>query len=418
MRLSRIALVGFSIFGALSAQTKGVTTSTPAPSNGGNANTGSVSPSTPTTSSPSTPTTGFPDDNYPNPYQRPIFISGTVVLSDGTPLIDRVKIERVCNGVAHVETETDKEGHFSFDLGHSLELPDASEQSDAATRGIPLRRSSSMGDLSNPMGNTGRRLSGCELRAVLVGFRSDVVQLDNFHSMDTPNIGTFILHRLEKVDGLTISVVSALAPKDARKAYGKGREAEAKNKPDDAQKDFEKAVSVYPKYSQAWYELGRVDERNNRVDAARKDYQQAIAAEPKFILPHEQLSWLALHEDKWQELVDVTDEWLRLDPSNSPDAYYLSSIGNLMTQHFDASEKNALEVIRMDPGTKNMRAYYVLGLALAQKKEFTASAEAIRTYLDAAPDARDRATIEKQLAQIRQAAREQVQSKVDPSKSQ
>jgi tetratricopeptide (TPR) repeat protein len=415
MRLSRIAVVGFSIFGALSAQTKGVTTTTPVPSNGGNANTGSVSPSTPSTTSPSTPTTGVPNDNYPNPYQRPIFISGRVVLSDGTPLIDRVKIERVCNGVAHVETETDKKGHFSFDLGHSLEVPDASEQSVAATQGIPLPRSSSMGNLSNPMGNTGRRLWGCELRAVLVGFRSDVVQLDNFHSV---GIGTIILHRLEKVDGLTISVVSALAPQDARKAYEKGREAEAKNKPDDAQKDFEKAVSVYPKYSQAWYELGRVDEQNNRVDAARKDYQQAIVAEPKFILPHERLSWLALHEDKWQELVDVTDEWLRLDPSNSPDAYYLGSIGNLMMQHFDASEKNAREVIRMDPGKKNMRAHYVLGLALAQKKEFTASAEAIRTYLDATPDAKDRATIEKQLAQIQQAAREQVQSKVDQPKSQ
>src|SRR5665213_319596 len=317
--------------------------------------------------------------------QRPIYISGTVILSDGTPLTERAKIERVCNGVPIVETETDKKGRFSFEVGHSLELPDASVGSDINGRGAPFGNASNSGGKSNRT-STDPRLWGCELRAALLGFRSDAIQLDSVHYMDDPDIGTIILHRMAKVDGLTISVISALAPKDARKAYEKGREDEAKNKLDDAQKNFEKAVSVYPQYSSAWFELGRVDEHGNRIDEARKAYQQAIAAEPKFILPHEQLSWLALREAKWQDLVDLTNQWLSLDSQNSPDAYYLSSIGNLQTQHFDVAEKNAQEAVRMDPGKKNMRARYVLGLTLAQKHDFMASAEAIRSYLDATPD--------------------------------
>ena len=95
-----------------------------------------------------------------------------------------------------------------------------------------------------------------------------------------------------------------------------------------------------------------MQEENARFDDARKDYQQAIAAEPKYIQPFERLSWLALRESKWQELVDRTDQWLRLDPLNSPDVYYLSSLGNLQTQHFDIAEKNAREAIRLDPGKK------------------------------------------------------------------
>jgi tetratricopeptide (TPR) repeat protein len=272
--------------------------------------------------------------------------------------------------------------------------------------------------MSNRVGNTDRRLWGCELRAALTGFRSDVIQLDTIHYMDNPNVGTIILHRLAKVDGLTISVVSALAPKDARKAYEKGREAEAKNKLDEAQKDFEKAVSAYPQYSAAWFELGRINEQGNRIEEARKAYQQAIAAEPKFVLPRQQLSWLALREAKWQELVDLTDQWLLLDALNSPDAYYLSSIGNLQTQHFDVAEKNAQTAVRMDPGKKNMRARYVLGLALAQKQDFTASAEAIRSYLDATPDAKDKATVLKQLEQIQADAQEKAQSQANQAKPQ
>jgi tetratricopeptide (TPR) repeat protein len=405
MRPWEIAAAALILTGALHAQTKGGATAPP-PATGN---------SVPRSTQPTT-TTPFPDGAGPN--QRPIYISGSVMVSDGTPLTDRAKIERVCNGVPIVETETDKKGRFSFEVGHSLELPDASVGSDITGRGgSPFGNIPNRGGMpGGHMGSTDGRLWGCELRAALVGFRSDVIQLDTIHYMDNPNIGTIILHRMAKVDGTTISVVSALAPKDARKAYEKGREGEAKNKVDEAQKNFEKAVSVYPQYSAAWFELGRIYEKGNRIDEARKAYQQAIAAEPKFVLPHEQLAWLALREAKWQELVDLTDQWLQLDPLNSPDAYYLSSIGNLQMQHSTVAEKNAQEAVRMDPGKKNMRARYVLGLALAQNHEFTASAVAIKSYLDAAPEAKDKAAIQKQLEQIQQAAQENVQSKADQPK--
>jgi tetratricopeptide (TPR) repeat protein len=405
MRPWEIAAAAFILTGALNAQTKpGATAPPPASGN-------TVPRST-------QPTTPFPEGAGPN--QRPIYISGIVMMSDGTPLTDRAKIERVCNGVPIVEAETDKKGRFSFEVGHSLEMPDASVGSDITGRGgSPFGNSPNSGGMpGGRMGSTDRRLWGCELRAALVGFRSDVIQLDTIHYMDNPEIGTIILHRLAKVDGLTISVVSALAPKDARKAYEKGRAAEAGKKMEDAQKNFEKAVGVYPQYSAAWFELGRIDEQGNRIEEARKAYQQAIAAEPKFILPHEQLSWLALREAKWQELVEITDKWLVLDSQNSPDAYYLSSIGNLQTQHFDVAAKNAQTAVRLDPGKKNMRARYVLGLALAQNHEFTASAEAIRSYLDATPDAKDKAVIQKQLEQIQAAAQEKVQSEANQPKPQ
>ena len=409
MQLWKIAAAALILTSAINAQTTKGSGANPPPTPGN---------TVPRSTQPNNgnATTPFPDGN--NPYQPPIFISGSVMLSDGTPLPDRAKIERVCNGVPIVETETDKKGRFSFEVGHSLELPDASVSSDMNGRGSPFGNPSNNGGMSNRMGNTDRRLWGCELRAALNGFRSDVIQLDTIHYMDEPSVGTIILHRLAKVDGLTISVVSALAPKEARKAYEKGRQDEVKNKLDDAQKNFEKAVSVYPQYSAAWFELGRMDEHGNRIEEARKAYQQAIAAEPKFILPREQLSWLALREAKWQELVENTDQWLLLDSLNSPDAYYLSSIGNFQTQHFDIAEKNAQAAVRMDPGKKNMRARYVLGLILAQKHDFRASAEEIRAYLDATPDSKDKAVIQKQLEQIQAAAQEQSQPEANQPKPQ
>ena len=402
MRTWRIAALALSLTGAVSAQQKGgpVATPTPAPSTGGN--TGPTSTRQ--------PTTPFPEPSGLG--QRPIYISGTVVLSDGTPLPERVKIERVCNGSPRVETYTDKKGRFSFEVGRSLEMQDASVGSDISSANSPFGGTRSNTGTSSRNGvSAERELWGCDLQAALPGFRSDVASLTNIHYMDNPDIGTIILHRLGNVDGLTISVVSALAPKDARKAYEKGVAAASKRNPDEAQKNFEKAVELYPKYSVAWFELGRIHEQRDHLEEARKAYEQAITAEPKFIQPYERLSWLALRESKWQELVDRTDQWLRLDPLNSSDVYYLSSIGNFQTQHFEVAEKNAREAVRLDPAKKNMRTRYVLGLVLAQKQDFTASAEAIRTFLDATPDTNDADFIRKQLSQIEEAARAKTQAK-------
>ncbi len=393
MRTWGIAVIALISAGVMTAQ-KGATA--PSPSTSG-------SPGTPPTRS----RTPFPNDGGPG--QRPIFISGTVVLSDGLPLTERVKIERVCSGAPRTETYTDKKGHFSFQVGQSLEMPDASTGS-AVSGGLgsQLGNPRDVGGMSSSIGgSTERQLWGCDLQAALPGFRSDVISLNNVRYMDNPDIGTIILHRLGKVDGLTVSVVSALAPKDARKAYEKGGAAAGKHNLDEAQKDFEKAVELYPKYSVAWFDLGRVQEENGHFDDARKDYEQALAVEPKYIQPLERLSWLALRESKWQELVDRTDQWLRLDPLNSPDVYYLSSLGNLQTQHYDIAEKNARESIRLDPAKKNMRTRYILGLALAQKQDYVASAEAIREFINTAPEGKETEVIRKQLAQIEDAAKQQ-----------
>jgi TolA-binding protein len=390
MRTLGIAFLALIFTGAVTAQKAG---SAPSPPAGGNPG-----------SSPTRSRTPFPNDNGAG--QRPIFISGTVILSDGLPLTERVKIERVCNGAPRTETYTDKKGHFSFQVGQSLEMPDASTSSAVSGgMGSPLGNPRDVAGMSSPMGGSPeRQLWGCDLQGALPGFRSDLISLNNVRYMDNPDIGTIVLHRLANVEGLTISVTSALAPKDAHKAYEKGVAAASKRNAEEAQKNFEKAVELYPKYSAAWFDLGQIHEQRDQAEEARKAYLQAIAVEPKFVRPYERLSWLALREAKWQELVDRTDQWLRLDPANSPDAYYLSSIGNLQSEHFDVAEKNAREAIRMDPAKKNMRTRYVLGLALAQKQEFTAAAQALKMFLDASPDAKEAETVRKQLAQVEEAA--------------
>ena len=54
--------------------------------------------------------------------QRQIYLSGKVVMEDGTPPPDQVVIERVCNGQPRPEGYTDSKGRFSFALGQNASM--------------------------------------------------------------------------------------------------------------------------------------------------------------------------------------------------------------------------------------------------------------------------------------------------------
>ena len=61
---------------------------------------------------PRTPSERDTRDTFPQEMPRPIFISGKVMLQDGTPPPDSVVIERVCNGLARPEGYTDSKGQI------------------------------------------------------------------------------------------------------------------------------------------------------------------------------------------------------------------------------------------------------------------------------------------------------------------
>ncbi len=384
----------------------------PAPPSGG----GPSSPATPGSRSPSpsipsTPTIPSPTDRTrqpdfgtqrqqsPFPESRPIFLSGKVMMDDGTPPPESVVIERVCNGTPRPEAYTDSKGRFSFQLGQNTSV-----MADASVGGIsdPMggfgsRQSTTPGQ---PQGISERALMNCDLRASLPGYRSDLVSLAGRRMLDNPDVGTIILHRLGNVEGTTISATSLQAPKDAQKAFEKGADALKKKKYDEAQKQLEKAVELYPKYATAWFELGLLHQQRKQVDLAKKAYAQALAADSKFVKPYLQLTQFSVQEQKWQEVADTTSRVIKLNPFDFPSAYFYNSAANLNLRNLDAAEKSAREALKLDPQHRIPKTEHLLGIILANKQDYTGAAEHMKSYLQQAPEASDSDLVKKQLAEI------------------
>lgn len=357
-------------------------------------------------------TTPFPTDQqqrFPE-IQRPIFLSGKVVMEDGTPPPEPVVIERLCSaGNARPEGYTDSKGRFSFELGRNQGMfADASvDNSDPLNRqggfGAPGRGgNTSLGGMPG-MGGGGineRDLMGCEIRANLPGYQSTVVNLSGRRMMDNPDVGTLILRRLANVEGLTFSMTSAMAPKDAKKAWEKGKEQLKKNKLAEAQKELEKAVQLYPKYAVAWYDLGTVHQQNKNFDGARKAYAESLNADSKYVMPHLQLAVLALNEQKWEEVADATEKVIKLNPVSFPQAFFFNSIANYNLQRYDEALESAQQAVKLDQKHQWPKAQHVLGVLLAMKGDNQAALENMRGYLKFSPRAGDADNVRQQISDI------------------
>lgn len=67
------------------------------------------------------------------PVRGSIFLSGRVVLEDGSELTEQVSIQTICRGQKRTETHSDSHGNFSFELGNQNPMSVAAGMMDADT---------------------------------------------------------------------------------------------------------------------------------------------------------------------------------------------------------------------------------------------------------------------------------------------
>jgi tetratricopeptide (TPR) repeat protein len=208
-------------------------------------------------------------------------------------------------------------------------------------------------------------------------------------------------------EGGTVSMTSMMAPKDAKKSYEKGLDALKKKKTEDAQKEFERAVTVYPKYADAWFRLGSLQLTQKNTEAARNSFGQAIIADPKLVTPYVELAILDARDGKWKEAAESTGKAIRLDPVDFPVAFYFDAVANYNLQNFGAAEKSARQLQKLDTQHRYPMADRILASVLADKKDYSGAAQQMRNYLKFAGTAKDADEARGQLRQLEKLISEQ-----------
>jgi hypothetical protein len=307
-----------------------------------------------------------------------ISFMGKVVVDGGSLPWDPILVTVTCDGKARYNTQADGKGYFQIrGAAQSSEIAPTPDKSQTAAS----------------------HLIGCQVHAALAGFRSSVITIANLNIMDNPDIGTIILHADEHAAGSAVSATTASASKDAMKKFDSARAKYLEKNFDGAQHDLEKAVQIDPKFAEAWYQLGKLQQRTKPQDALAS-YQKAVAADPQFVSPYEPIAELAAQQKNWQQVVDATTQYLKLDPDGSPQIWYFDAVGNLNTGRKDVAEESAKKSLAMDPQHLAPNDEQLLAVILAGHGEYAAALEHLRNCLTYTPPGPNADLMKQQIAQL------------------
>jgi tetratricopeptide (TPR) repeat protein len=299
---------------------------------------------------------GLPHPSASRSNPAPVFISGQVFIEDGSSIDSPIAILGGCRGSMHMLGYSDLKGHFTFDLKSSHPIDDAAS---------PSSHSSTI----------------CEVSARLEGFRSSSIDLTQRASIDNPEIGAILLHRVGEQEGRTVSITSLQAPKSARRAFDKGMDATRKHRLDEAAAQFEKAVALYPKYADAWYRLGHVQVEKKQTDTGRASFGKAILADGKLVPPYVELAALDVSQDRWQDAVGHAQRAIKLDPFSSPVVYFFDALANYSLKNWNAAEKSARDLQQLDVQHHYIKINRMLAALLTARNNFSEAADQLRDYL-------------------------------------
>ena len=313
---------------------------------------------------------------------RPSFVSGKVLMDDGSPLPGMVTVNLVCQGSVRQQATTFGDGDFSIELASDLRSMDASvsgnqaDSVDAFAR-VPGAKNYSDRELD---------LRGCELRTALAGFRSNSIRLGLRRSMENSDVGVIVLQRLGEVSGSTVSFTTLRAPKKARKAFDKAQKELKKPKGNISKtiKELEKAVKVFPEFAAAWYLLGTSRLALKNESEARDSFNRAIQADPKYVNPFLSLAGLEMAAENWPEVTRLCETVIALNP-HIVEAQYFNAGACLNLKKLDSAEASIESVQGAGPSQFLAGSHYILGAVLAEKQQYESAARQFRLFLQTSP---------------------------------
>ncbi len=341
-----------------------------------------------------------------------MYLEGRVTTDDGTAVPHDVMIERVCNAGIRQQVYASARGEFTMDLATRADkYVDASAEGNNQDPQTPRTNNN-----GTERGIPRRELSNCELRASVSGFRSNVISLmDLTPTSSSVDVGSITVHRTTKVKGLTVSASSYNAPKDARRAYEQGLQAEKKGNLAGARQDFEKACNIYPKYTSAWFRLGGVLQKLKDNESARTAYARATAIDNKFLPPYLPLAEMAFEAKAWNDVLmlsnhvvdqdplryaDVTGYIVDLDSLDYAQAYFYNSAANYMLNKFAEAEKSGLRAERLDVRPRFPQLHLLLAQIFAHKNDYATAISETKIYLELRPNSEDAVQVREQLAKF------------------
>jgi tetratricopeptide (TPR) repeat protein len=304
---------------------------------------------------------------------------GKVAMASGNLPWDPIPVTVTCDGKVRYNTATDPKGGFYIVAAG--------------------RNSEVISQKKDPSHLTPAELVGCSVTATVEGYTSTRLNIANRSLEDDPSLGSITLTRDERSTGSITSPTTDAAPAEARKEFDKARSDDLAKHASSAVHHLEKAVSIDPQFAEAWYHLGKLQETDNPQEAL-SDYRKAAAADASYTPPYEAIASVSALQKKWQDVVDATNQALKLDPAGTPEVWYFNAVGNFNLGNRQQAETSAETSLAMDPSHRAPNTEQLLAVILASRGDYAAALSHLRHCLTYMPPGPNADLVRQQVAQL------------------
>jgi tetratricopeptide (TPR) repeat protein len=184
----------------------------------------------------------------------------------------------------------------------------------------------------------------------------------------------------------TVSVSGLEISSEAREQFSAGCSSIQKNKLKEAEQRLNHVVQLQPKYAAAWVLLGQASKAQGKMKEAADFCTQARDADANYLPGYLCLADLAAHEEKWDQVANLTSQVIALHPVRAPGAYYYNCVANYFLQQWPNAEKSALQALQDSSMNEKAELHWLLAKIYEKEHNRISEAEQLRAYLKLAPD--------------------------------
>lgn len=189
--------------------------------------------------------------------------------------------------------------------------------------------------------------------------------------------------------------------KKARQEFDRGCSAARKNSSDEALKHLGLAVKTDPTYAEAWVVLGQTQKDAGKLADAQQSCTEGREADSNYLPAYLCLADIALKQEKWDQVADLTNHVIDSHPAKAPSAFYYNSLANFHLNQLDAAEKNGQLAAEQGNDALKTQVYLLLAKIDEHKGDRTAEADHLRNFLKLAPHDPNAAAVRHVLDEIK-----------------
>ena len=295
-------------------------------------------------------------------------IRGRVIMPDGRPVSQAVKVTLKITTGDHTVAYTDQQGLFEF---NSLSQGTYTVEAEA---------------------DRDRELA-------VVSERVQVVK-------STPASVTLVLRdKAAKPGGarpagvVSAEELGASVPAKAAEEFERATRAAHEGKPAEAVAHFEKAIAVHPDYLAARNDLGTQLLALGRLEEAEAQLREAARLDPKAFNPRLNLAIVYVGRGRFVEAAEAAEQALQLNPTSPPARLY-AGIAHLGLEDSERAETELAAAYRLG-GAPLALAQFHLGQLYLDRGERALALKAFETYLRDMPDAANAEQVKRLIGELR-----------------